>query len=67
MDLALSSQYRQVRSEKEDLKKRLNNFERRFLLLEKTLKHTSEIKIARDQAKKKQIVSQEKLFNRLGL
>lgn len=64
MPLNIKQQYDSIISEKEELKKRLRNFERRFSILEKYLKHVADIKIARKQ---KRLIPMEKVFRGLGI
>lgn len=67
MDLHVSGQYRSIAKEQEKIKKMVEKIDRKFVLLEKQLKHSDDIKVARRQVNKKDLISQEDLFNELGL
>ncbi len=59
MDLNIAGQYRTIAREQEKLKKKVKEIDRKFLLLETQLKHANDIKIARRQIKKKELIPQK--------
>lgn len=64
MSLNIKQQYNSMINEKEELKERLQNLERRFSFLEKYLKYAADIKIARKQ---KKLIPIEKVFRELSI
>ena len=67
MNLNITNQYQSLVREKEQLKKRVARFDRRFYVFQKYLRHIADIKKSREQIKKNQVISQEELFNKLGI
>lgn len=57
-------QYRYIAKEREKLRKMIEKIDQKFVLLEKQLKHSNDIKIARNQ---KRNIPLEKVLNELGL
>lgn len=64
MDLNIAGQYRYIAKEREKLRKMIEKIDQKFMLLEKQLKHSKDIKIARNQ---KRNIPLEKVLNELGL
>ena len=67
MDLNIAGQYKYITKEQERIKKMIEKNDQRLELLGKQLRHANDIQIARKQIKKKELISQEELFNELGL
>ena len=67
MDLNIAGQYKYITKEQERIKKMIEKNDQRLEFLGKQLQHTNDIQIARKQIKKKELISQEELFNELGL
>lgn len=64
MDLNIIGQYKYIAKEREKLRKMIEKIDQKFMLLEKQLKHSNDIKIARNQ---KINIPLEKVSHELGL
>ncbi|MBI2674544.1 MAG: hypothetical protein HYX22_02300 [Candidatus Yanofskybacteria bacterium] len=67
MNTNIVGQYQNLVKEQEKLRKTLKDNERKLLFLKQYLKHVEDIKISRNQIKNKKLISQEELFNELGI
>jgi len=64
MNLNIPEQYKYLTQEQVRLRKVMGKMAYRLLVLEKYIKHTEDIKIARKQ---KKLIPMEKLFHELGI